>query len=235
MKTLMAPATANPAGLKRSMPTPSRKRSMDTIRLSRAIGCTIGKADLWLVPLMEACDKYQIDTKLRLAAFLAQVAHESGRLSILEENLNYSAQALTSLFSKYFTPAMATAYARHPQIIANRIYGNRMGNGNEESGDGWKYRGRGPIQITGKNNYRRCGEALGIGLIEKPELLINPEYGSLSAAWYWDTVNANSYADIGDFDGVSDLINKGRKTAAKGDAIGYADRLAIYQHALNVL
>lgn len=208
---------------------------MDTSQLSKAIGCSLEKADNWLIPLMDACHKYEINTKLRLAAFISQISHESAHLSALEENLNYSTQALLTLFGKYFTNAQAEIYQRRPPKIASRIYANRMGNGDENSADGWAYRGRGPIQITGRDNYKRCGDAIGIDLIAEPYRLVQPEAGSLSAAWYWGSVNANKYADIGDIDGVSDVVNKGRKTSQYGDALGFADRLSIYKKALSIL
>lgn len=191
--------------------------------------------ELWIDHINSVCDRYAINTKNRIAAFLSQVAHESSRFSVLEENLNYKAQGLLNTFPKYFTADGAKFYERNPQMIANKVYANRMGNGNEESGDGWKYRGRGLIQITGKNNYRACGNALGILLISSPEMLIQPEYAALSAGWYWDTCNANKYADQNDIDGVSDVINRGVKTQRIGDAIGYQDRVDLYQKMLAVL
>ena len=204
---------------------------MTAEQLARAIKCQIGRAEKWLPHLSAAMARFHIDTPDRQAAFLAQIAHESLRLSVLEENLNYSAEALQKLFGRYFTPQEARLYARRPEQIANRIYSNRMGNGPESSGDGWRYRGRGPIQITGKNNYAACGQALGLDFVAHPELLVIPSNGALAAGWYWSRVGANGYADRGDFDGVSDLINLGRKTERVGDSIGYADRLAIYKSA----
>lgn len=191
--------------------------------------------DVWIDHINSVCDRYEINTKNRIAAFLSQVAHESSRFSVLEENLNYKAQGLLNIFPKYFTADGAKFYERNPQMIANKVYANRMGNGNEASGDGWKYRGRGLIQVTGKSNYKSCGNALGLLLVSSPDMLIEPEYACLSAGWYWDSCNVNKYADQGDIDGVSDMINRGRKTAAIGDSIGYADRVDLYNKMLAVL
>ncbi|PAA31741.1 glycoside hydrolase family 19 [Pseudomonas fragi] len=178
------------------------------------------------VPVLNAAmSRYQIVGTKRIAAFVAQVGHESGHLARLVENLNYSADALRRNWPSRFDVDLASAVARKPEQIANIAYGNRMGN--TATGDGWKYRGRGLIQITGKNNYRACGEALGLDLIAQPELLEKPQHGSMSAAWYWATNGLNTLADSGRFDAITQRINGGQT--------GAADRLALYTRALKVL
>lgn len=168
--------------------------------------------------------KYSITTPLRLAHFWAQVAHESG-LKPISENLNYSAEGLLKTFKKYFNSTTANQYARKPEMIANRVYANRGGNGNEASGEGWKYRGKGFIQITLKNNYKSLSKDTGVDYISKPELLLNEADALISALWYWNKIKANILADKDDLDAISDLINIGRDTITVGDANGYADRL----------
>lgn len=167
--------------------------------------------------------KYGITTPLRLAHFFAQVEHESG-LKPVSENLNYSEEGLLKTFKKYFTPALAKAYARKPENIANRVYANRMGNGDEASGDGWKYRGRGAIQITGKDNYKALSKDTGIDYVNNPQLLLNEADSLIGALWYWQKTNLNKYADQDNLDAISDLINIGRITATKGDSHGYESR-----------
>lgn len=170
--------------------------------------------------------RYGMTTPLRLAHFFAQVAHESG-LKPISENLNYSAKGLRGIFKKYFpTEALANSYARQPMKIANRVYANRMGNGSEASGEGWKYRGRGFIQITGKSNYLALTADTGVDYLSNPDLLLNEADSLISALWYWKKTNLNKYADIDDLDSISDLINLGRMTPKEGDSNGYADRKA---------
>lgn len=164
---------------------------------------------------------YGVTTKDRIAHLLAQLDHESG-LKPIAENLNYSAVGLTTVFKKYFNSESAKQYARSPQRIANRVYANRMGNGNESSGDGWKYRGRGFIQITGKDNYTALSKATGVDYINNPDLLLNEADAMISALWYWNRINGNSLADDGNireitrringgFNGMADRINKLKK------------------------
>jgi len=161
-------------------------------------------------PLDAAMRRFEIDRPARCAAFLAQLAHESGELRQWTENLNYSWQGLRAVFPKYFpTDAAAQAFHRQPEKIANRVYGGRMGNGGEASGDGWRYRGRGPIQLTGKDNYRACGQAIGVDLVSRPELLETPEVGCLAAAWFWSSRGLNPLADAGKFLTITRRINGG--------------------------
>lgn len=173
--------------------------------------------------------KYGIDTPNRLAFFIANVAHESGRFSRNRENLNYSTRGLLVTFPGYFTPEEAEDYARQPERIANRVYANRMGNGSEESGDGWVYRGGGLIQLTGMTNYLLCGMAIDVGLLCRPDLISVPYNSAMSAGWYWNENRLSRWADADDFDGCCDMINRGHKTVAVGDSNGYADRLALLQ------
>lgn len=178
------------------------------------------------VPVLNAAmSRYQIVGTKRIAAFIAQVGHESGQLTRLVENLNYSADALRKTWPSRFDVELASAVARKPEQIANIAYGNRMGN--IAPGDGWKYRGRGLIQITGKNNYRACGEALGLDLIAQPELLEKPQHACMSAAWFWATNGLNTLADADKFDAITQRINGGKT--------GAADRHAQHAKALKVL
>lgn len=170
-------------------------------------------------------NKYKINTPLRLAHFFAQTKHESD-LKPISENLNYSVQGLLTTFKKYFNLAQATQYARKPQAIANRVYANRMGNGDEVSGDGWKYRGRGYIQLTGRNNYKSLSIDTGINYEDNPDLLLNEADAMIAALNFWSKNNLNKYADLDDIDKVSDIINLGRPTEKYGDSNGFKDRKA---------
>lgn len=173
--------------------------------------------------------EYKIDTKLRLCHFLAQILHESGNLKYKSENLNYSAKALRSVFGKYFkTDEIANQYARKPEKIANRVYANRMGNGDEASGDGWLFRGRGLIQLTGHDNYKLCGTSIKLNLLENPDLLINTAEASIKAAcWFWNKNNLNTLADKDDVKTITKRINGGFN--------GLDDRTSILRRAKSVL
>jgi putative chitinase len=180
-------------------------------------------ADRVLPALAAAMDQFDIRTPERTAAFLAQLAHESGELRRWTENLNYGWEGLRGVFPKYFrTDAEARAFERQPERIANRVYGARMGNGDEASGDGWRYRGRGPIQLTGKDNYRVCGQAIGVDLLNRPELLETPEVGCLAAAWFWSSRGLNPLADAGKFVTITRRINGG--TNGLPDRMKYWDQ-----------
>jgi putative chitinase len=180
-------------------------------------------------PLYTIAMYYSIlDTKERTAAFLSQLAHESGGFNIIIENLNYSADGLTRVFPKYFsTLDLAKQYARKPEQIANRVYANRMKNGNEASGDGWKFRGRGLIQITGRDNYTRLANSLEMHLDATVEYLETPSGATVSAGWFWDTNKLNVYCDKDDFIGLTKRINGGTN--------GLADRQHHYEVALKYL
>jgi putative chitinase len=168
-------------------------------------------------------NKYGVNTPLRKAHFFAQAYHESG-LEAKSENLNYSAKRLREVFSKYFTSKQANQYTGKPQAIANRVYANRMGNGDENSGDGYKYRGRGFFQITGKNNYKEMSKDTGVDFVTNPDLVLTEADSMISALWYWNERNLSRYADQDDVDAVSDIVNIGKQTKAEGDAHGYTQR-----------
>lgn len=158
------------------------------------------------VPFMnQLFPQYDVVSKLRIAHFLSQIAHESGNFSRVEENLNYSAERLIAVWPRHFDSETANRCHRKPELIANVAYADRNGNGDEASGDGWKYRGRGLIQCTGKTNYTACGEALGVDLLDNPDILLSPEFAVASALWYWDSNNLNRYADA---DSVTDLTRR---------------------------
>lgn len=180
---------------------------------------------------------YLVNTPLRLAHFFTQIHHESG-LKLISENLNYSSQGLRTTFLKYFpTVEIANKYARKPEMIANRVYANRMGNGDEASGDGWKYRGRGFIQITGKDNYRLLSKDTRIDYLNNPDWLLREADSMIAALWYWKSIKANAHADSDNLDAISDLINIGRVTAKYGDSNGFEDRkekLRFYKNYFNV-
>ena len=164
--------------------------------------------DEWYSNLINILPEYDIDTPKRVAAFMAQCGHESGGFTLMQENLNYSAKGLVGTFKKYFpTEAHAKPYERKPEMIANRVYANRMGNGDEASGEGWYFRGRGIVQITGKNNYTKCSQSLFESnvLVENPDLLLEAEYAIHSACWFWSAARLNELADIGDMKTMNDL------------------------------
>jgi len=184
--------------------------------------------DQWHNALSQLLPDYEINTPQRIAAFIAQCAHESGGFIFLTENLNYRAESLLKLFSKYFkTMDEARSYERKPEKIANKIYANRMGNGDEASGDGYKYRGRGLIQLTGKTNYTWFAASLEISPEEAAEYTQTFEGAAQSACWFWETNKINSFADKGDIIGMTKRIN--------GGTIGLEDRKKHSEHALHVL
>lgn len=165
----------------------------------------------WYDAMVELAPKYDINTKERWAGFVAQITHESGHFKYTVENLNYSATALNKVFSKYFKKAGrdAKAYARKPEAIANVVYANRMGNGDTASGDGWKFRGRGVIQLTGKNNHSAFAKTRGTTASKNLEYLGTVAGSIESAMWFWKTNNLNSYCDAKDIKGMSKRINGG--------------------------
>lgn len=198
-----------------------------------AAGIKPEKADQWSNAIQVACAEFGIDTSQRVAAFIGQCAHETGGFAVLEENLNYSADTMAAVWPNRFAilgpdkkpvkvkgknqpNKFALALHRKPEAIANVVYSNRMGNGSIESGEGWKYRGRGLKQLTGKDNHTRCGTALGVNLVTNPELLLTPAYAARSAAWFWKSNNLSVFADRGDIEGMTKKIN--------GGLIGIADR-----------
>jgi putative chitinase len=220
------------------------------IRIAHLIAAGVSRevAERWIEPVRSACAEFGIDTPQRVAAFLAQCAHESAGFTRLSENLNYSAEGMATVWPTRFAEqepdpnrkgktrakkdakgknipnALARMLHRKPELIANTVYANRMGNGPIASGDGWKHRGMGLKQLTGKDNQRRCGEALGVDFVSNPELLLTPAYAARSAAWFWKTNNCNRFADRGDIDGLTKTIN--------GGLIGIADRKSRYTSAI---
>lgn len=206
---------------------------MITAALLQALGAAEANAMLYVAPLRVAAARYGIDTPLRVAHWLAQLAHESARFRRVVENLNYSAKALAKTWPGRYADiagapnATAWAIAGDPEGIANLTYADRLGNGSIRSGDGWRYRGRGLIQITGRDNYLRCGQALGIDLLNLPELLESPLYAALSAGWFWHVAALNALADQNDLPRITRRIN--------GGMIGLADRAALLARALEEL
>jgi putative chitinase len=191
----------------------------------------------WLDAIIETCVEFEINTPQRVAAFLAQTSHESGGYTMLSENLNYRAATLAACWPNRFAvlgadkkpikengklvpTAVANSIAGKPELIANLVYSNRMGNGPAESGEGWKYRGRGLKQLTGKDNYTRCGAALGLDLVANPDLLLEPLAAARSAGWFWRANNLSAFADVGDIKGMTKKIN--------GGYIGLEARQALY-------
>jgi putative chitinase len=187
--------------------------------------------DHWYHALELALPDYDINTPQRVAAFIAQCAHESGGFRALKENLNYKAATLRKIFPKYFPDdATANHYASLPnkqEAIANRVYGGRMGNGPEASGDGFRYCGRGLIQLTGKSNYQNFADSIETPVEDIPEFLATFEGAVQSACWFWESNNLNQWADKGDILTLTKRIN--------GGTIGLEDRIKHYEHALHVL
>ena len=169
---------------------------------------------------------YEINNKQRISMFLAQVGHESGGLRTIKENLNYSADRLKVIFPKYFRGVDPSGYARNPEKIANRVYANRMGNGDEASGDGYRYCGRGLIQLTGKSNYQAFAQDMGWTLEDATAWLAEPEGACWSAGWFWDSRELNQWADKSDIVTVTKKIN--------GGTIGLEDRKSHYEAALEI-
>ena len=189
----------------------------------------IPDAVIQMIP--DTAAKFQINTPLRLAHFLAQCGHESGGFKATQENLNYSAKGLMGIFKKYFpTEAIANAYQRNPQKIANKVYASRMSNGDEASGDGYKFRGRGYIQLTGRANYTEFGKAIGEDIATNPDV-VSGKYALLSAAWFWSKNGLNKLADGGATDPVVTSITK----RVNGGTIGLADRIKHFKEYYHLL
>lgn len=183
--------------------------------------------DTYVDAINKTFDKFQIVTKARQAMFLANILHETGELKSFSENLNYSSTALVSVWPSHFDVSTAIKYQRNPQAIANRAYANRMGNGNEASGDGWKFRGRGCIQITGRSNYTALAHDMGMTLDDCVNWCATPLGAVESAGWFWNRGRCNSYADRGDVAGCRKVVN--------GGTIGLDDVQARYTKALHTL
>ena len=209
------------------------------------VAAKIKDPDKWLQPIIETCVEFEINNEKRVAAFLAQTSHESGGYTMLTENLNYRAATLAACWPSRFAEMgpnkkpkrdakgaliptkVALSIEKKPELIANMVYSSRMGNGPAQSGEGWKYRGRGAKQLTGKDNYKRCGEALGVDLVANPDLLLEPLYAARSAGWFWKVNNLASFADAGDIKGMTKKIN--------GGFIGLEARQALYDKILKAM
>lgn len=187
----------------------------------------LGIGSEWAEPLNATFSRFDISSPLRQACFIGQCSHECGNFRILEENLNYRAEALQKLWPKRFDAAKAQACARNPKLIANTVYSNRMGNRDEASGDGYRFRGRGCIQLTGHANYYHAGQACGVDFVMEPDLVATPMYAAMTAGWFWDVQKLNRFADTRDFLGMTKKIN--------GGTIGLNDRIKHINHALEVL
>jgi putative chitinase len=182
----------------------------------------------WVDALNETFQRFNILTPLQQASFIGQCGHECGNFKILEENLNYRSETLMKLWkSRFPTIEVANEYARNPKKIANKVYASRMGNRDESSGDGFRFRGRGCIQLTGHANYFHAGQACGEDFVMNPDLVATPKYAAMTAGWFWSTHKLNQYADTRDFTMMTKKIN--------GGTIGLNDRIKHINHALEVL
>jgi len=198
--------------------------TQDIIRLSAgdlvwAIGCSDAIATEWADPLSGSAVIHEINTPKRMAAWLATIGHESASLTRFTENLNYSAVRLMAVWPSRFglDAANPVDYAYQPEKLANFVYANRMGNGDTDSGDGWRYIGRGPIQLTGRDNYSRCAEGIGTDIVKFPDLLLEPPVGAMSAGWFWAS---NGLNDLADDDRFTDIVRR-----VNGGLTGLEDRL----------
>lgn len=203
--------------------------------LAKIMQSTVAKVGPWCDALIKAMAEFGITTPHEQASFLAQVGHESNHLKTFVENLNYSSSGLAATWSRFSSTSkrggqpnqLALRVARNPQAIANVVYANRLGNGDEASGDGWSYRGRGPIQLTGKDNYRVYGAKLGVDLVKYPELLLTPEIGARCAGCYWQSKKLDAFDDDNDVRAETRIIN--------GGELGLPERQAIFDRALPLL
>ena len=221
---IMGGATPTPTTPQPSTPAPQ----VAGLKLNKLVG-HVPQVVIDSIP--EVASKFGINTPLRVAHFLAQCGHESGGFRVTQENLNYSAKGLNGIFRKYFpTEAAAAAYARQPQKIANKVYANRMANGSEASGDGYKFRGRGYIQLTGRDNYTQFGKAIGVDIPSNPDL-VSSKYALASAAWFWSKNGLNKLADNGSTDTVVTSITK----RVNGGTIGLADRIKHFKEYYHLL
>ena len=209
------------------------------------VAAKVKDPDKWLQPVIDTCAEFEINTPQRIAAFIAQTSHESGGYTMLTENLNYRAATLAACWPNRFAELgpnkkpkrtekgaliptkLAESIAGKPELIANLVYSGRMGNGPAESGEGWKYRGRGLKQLTGKYNYEKCGKDLGVDFVGNPDLLLEPIYAARSAGWFWKSNNLSAFADSGDIEGMTKKIN--------GGLIGIDQRKKLYQAVLAVI
>jgi putative chitinase len=189
---------------------------------------TLGIGAEWVDPLNETFERFGLDNALRQAGFIGQCGHECANFKVLQENLNYKAATLMRLWPKRFpTQEIANAYAGNPQKIANMVYASRMGNRDESSGDGYRFRGRGCIQLTGSTNYFNAGQSLGVDFWADPDLVSTPKYAALTAGWFWDTHKLNLLADARDWTKMTKVIN--------GGTIGLEHRIAAINQAMGIL
>ncbi len=214
------PAPATPAPV--STPVP-----VSSFKLDRLKGHI---PDAVIAQIPDTAAKFNITNNLRLAHFLAQAGHESGGWRAVNENLNYSSKGLLAIFKKYFTPELAAQYAKKPEKIANRVYGNRMGNGTEASGDGYKFRGRGYIQLTGKDNYTAFDKSVPEDILANPDLVAS-KYPLMSAAWFFNTNKLWTICDRGADDATVTAVTK----SVNGGTIGLADRVKHFREYYNLL
>jgi putative chitinase len=225
--------TPTPITVVKPTPTPTPQPSTPTPQVA---GLKLDKLkghvpQVVIDSIPEVASKFGINTPLRVAHFLAQCGHESGGFKVTSENLNYSAKGLMGIFKKYFpTEAIANAYQRNPQKIANKVYANRMANGSEASGDGYKFRGRGYIQLTGKENYTAFGKSIGEDMTVNQDKVSGP-YALLSAAWFFSKNGLHKIADEGSSDAVVTKITK----RVNGGTIGLADRIKHFKEYYNLL
>jgi len=197
-------------------------------KLTQIIPKAAGGVEPWYDELYELLPTFEIVSVARVAAFLAQTAHESGGYTALKENLNYKADTLRLVWPKRFPDqAMADRYARKPEMIANYVYASRMGNGDASTGDGFRYRGRGLIQLTGQDNYKAFSNYANIDIKDAPAYIETPRGAIHSACWFWDTNKLNAFADAGNFLGMTKRIN--------GGTVGLEDRIKKYDKATKIL
>ena len=188
----------------------------------------LGIDEKWVDSLNETFQKFNIVTVRQQGAFIGQVSHECGNFKILEENLNYRAATLMKLWPKRFpTQEIANSYEKNPKKIANMVYSSRMGNRDEASGDGFRFRGRGCIQLTGHSNYYHAGQACGIDFVMNPDLVATPKYAAITAGWFWSTHNCNALAEGQDWIGLTKKIN--------GGTIGLKERIEHTERAIQVI
>ena len=208
-------------------PTPAPTILVSSFKLDKLKGHI---PDSVIAAIPDTAAKFNITNVLRLAHFLAQAGHESGQFKATSENLNYSSKGLLGIFPRYFTPALAEQYARQPQKIANRVYGGRMGNGAEITGDGFKFRGRGYIQLTGKDNYTQFDKAVPEDILTNPDL-VSGKYALMSAAWFFDKNKLWGICDKGADQGTVTAVTK----RVNGGTIGLPDRIKHFNEYYNLL
>jgi putative chitinase len=225
--------TPTPITVVKPTPTPTPQPSTPTPQVA---GLKLDKLkghvpQVVIDSIPEVASKFGINTPLRVAHFLAQCGHESGGFKVTSENLNYSAKGLMGIFKKYFpTEAIANAYQRNPQKIANKVYANRMANGSEASGDGYKFRGRGYIQLTGKDNYTQFGKSIGVDILSNPDSVAS-KYALASAAWFFSKNGLHKIAD----EGASDVVVTKITKRVNGGTIGLPDRIKHFKEYYNLL